>query len=691
MSPHRFQTEWPHDILAVGSGSVFFSLLSALNESGFSEINLCMTSSAQGDRQRLAEWLGQTRKAAPEAKVREVALGREDADGWREVVRPYQMILYASQEGNPGELLRLGQACREENKALLPAVCLHQTGVAGPLVQPGLEGDGLDGGWESAWRRLHMAAFCQGPERQPVSSAAGALLANVLVSRLLKYAAGESEAGDGASLYLLNLETLEGSWHVFLPHPFAAGRKEIAIENLQNSGRRFEQNADCSRLDQISERRHEQMSDQRHEQFPDRRLEQTADGRLEQIADGRRVQTTNGRLEQSTDGSTPDGWFAYFSRLTSEQTGIFHTWEEGALSQLPLAQCRVQAADPLSEGPASLLPDIVCAGLTHVEARREAGLAGIEAYVSRLAEALLDETGGFIGIGAGETVEEAIHRGLQDCLSESFRRRTCGQTRVQAGERGQERKQEQELVQEQEEELVQEMVQVQAQEQAQAVEREQEQTKEQMHEQRHKQTREQAEEWTNVLKQGRTNEQGHMQLHERTNGRAHIQPLGQIPSAVCVRLGKVDDKRCRYYLQALSIMQGEPVIGLGEAVSGFPVFWVGTGEAWYGGVGLNDTFALRNALRAALVKAQNTQYPSGSGGQPANVVEIPSLQLKQDASVRLDIGRFDGTFEPEVLSEALQVVKRNGQHLTALDLAVEPFLKELAVFGVSLREGEASF
>ena len=74
----------------------------------------------------------------------------------------------------------------------------------------------------------------------------------------------------------------------------------------------------------------------------------------------------------------------YFSRLTSEETGIFHTWEERNLTQLPLAQCYVQAVNPVSEGPADLLPEVVCAGFTHEEAKREAGLTGIEMYVSQM-------------------------------------------------------------------------------------------------------------------------------------------------------------------------------------------------------------------------------------------------------------------------------------------------------------------
>ncbi|OMG47487.1 hypothetical protein BK140_21140, partial [Paenibacillus macerans] len=357
-----------------------------------------------------------------------------------------------------------------------------------------------------------------------------------------------------------------------------------------------------------------QSPEQWIKQSPERWIKQSPEQRIKQSPEQWIKQSPERWIKHTSERSLPAGWFSYFGRLTSGQIGIFHAWEEGGLSQLPLAQCRVQAADPLSEGPASLLPDLVCAGLTHEEARREAGLAGIEAYVSRLAEALLDETGGVVGIGAGETAEEALRRGVEAYLCETLRMRICGQTREQADERE----------------------------------------------------------------------------HEGTREQVHKQSQELVPSAACVRLGNVEDKHCRYYLQVLNIMRGEPVIGLGEAVSGFPVFWAGTGGAWYGGVGLNHTFALRNALRAALMMAQNTQDPPGSGCRPANVLEIPSVQLKQNASVLIDIDSINETFQPEVLSDVLQVVRKKGYHLNVVDLAVEPFLKELAVFGVSLRVGGTS-
>ena len=71
-------------------------------------------------------------------------------------------------------------------------------------------------------------------------------------------------------------------------------------------------------------------------------------------------------------------------------------------------------------------PEVVCAGFTHEEAKRHAGLTGIEMYVSQLIDSHVKEfknqndhidsriPEGFMGIGAGETIEEAVCRGLKD-------------------------------------------------------------------------------------------------------------------------------------------------------------------------------------------------------------------------------------------------------------------------------------
>ncbi|OME93911.1 MULTISPECIES: putative thiazole-containing bacteriocin maturation protein [Paenibacillus] len=528
---YRFQSYRQAKVLVVGSGPFLISAISALLESGLPNFSVLVSGSDSTDRQRMSELAAHACKTDSEVAIEEVVLQKEEARCWREVVRPFDSILFVSREEDIKELQALHVACREEKKVFLSAVCLQQVGLAGPLVHPDAQGC-----WESAWRRIHQSAISKDPQLHTFSSTAGAMLANVIVFELFKKMTRADDSEQNNRFYLLDLETLEGKWHSFMPHPLVTGLG--APEWIHDFDLQLER-----------------------------------------------------RSSKSENGLIP-----YFNRLTSAESGVFHVWEEGDLKQLPLSQCRVQVIDPLSEGPAGLLPDMICSDLTHEEARREAGLSGIEAYVSRMADLLVStlpshqgvedsrmETQEFIGIGAGETFAEGICRGLQRCLEE-------------------------------------------------------------------------------VL------------------GQQHAY---QLPFVSRVQLGAVEDKHCLFYLQALTTMKGEPLIALGEEVSGFPVVWVGTRDGWYGNVGLNVTMALRKALHKALLAAQN--QPDGLKSQ---ALSFSSVHLEEQVPIRLEIPACETTLQPEVLQSALQVLNRNSKRLLALDLTVEPFLKEeiAGVFGVVLQE-----
>lgn len=530
---YRFQVYRQAKVLAVGSGPFFVSLVSALIESGLPKFHVLITDSVSTNRRRLMELVAHARKTDFEVTVEEVTVKKEGVSSWREIVQPFDSILYVSQEGDVEELRALHAVCREEKKAFLPAICLQEAGLAGPLVHPDSESC-----WESLVRRIHQSALYKDQQLSTFSSTAGAMLANVIVFELFKEITGVTESEQKNRFFLLDLETLEGNWHSFMPHPLVIGR-----------------------------------------------------------AAAEWVQDFDMRIEQGLSRGEPGKLLLYFSQLTSEVSGIFHSWEEGDLKQLPLAQCRVQAVDLLSEGPAELLPNIVCTGLTHEEARREAGLAGIEAYVSRTVNLLVTtlppyqegsmvEPQEFVGVGAGETFAEGVCRGLQRCLAEELSK----------------------------------------------------------------------------------------------------QQVNQHNLVTRVQLSAVEDERCRFYLQALTTMQGAPIIGLGEEVSGFPVIWVGTNGRWYGSAGLNITMALRNALQQALMKAQNE-----ADCLTAQALEVSSVHLEEKVPLNLLIPACEEPIQSEVLQSAMQVLEQNHKRLLVFEPALEPFLKEglTGVFGVLLREEES--
>lgn len=514
---YRFQCYRKSKVLAIGSGSFFVSLVASLLESGLPRFYMLITDTMPTNRKRIQELEDHKRKVDREVLLEEVAYDKEK--GWWEVIQPFEAILYVSQDGDVEELKTLNAICKEAKKLFLPAICHKQVGMAGPLLHPDTEGC-----WESAWRRIHSTVFDKGSQlQQAYSATAGALLANVITFELVKKITGIDNATQTKPFFLLDLKTLEGNWHSYLPHPFVSGFPQITrVENI----------------DQLLQK----------------------------------DEKKNGNI------------LTFFSQLTSPEAGIFHQWEEGDLPQLPLSRCKVQVVDPLSKGPAKLLPEMIVSGLTHEEARREAGLSGIEAYVSRMVELLLDDrlvdSEEFASIGTGETVAEALYRGLQKCLTEELEKRQAD----------------------------------------------------------------------------------------------------EIPSVVRVSVDKVEDKYCRFYLQALTAIDKDPIIGLGEELFGFPVMWVKLNGQWYRNVGIHKTLALRSALQQALAASQSSRNES----------YIP-VDLQAREQQNLIIPAYEEMRYQELVQFAMQVLKENGQEITVLDLTLEPFLKEnlAGVFGVLLREEES--
>jgi len=367
----RFESYRNKNVLAVGSGPFLTSLVSSLIESGLAKLQVLITDEVPTNKGRLMELVDHARKTDPEVELKEVILNE---NGWRETLKPFDSILYVTQKENLGELDLLHAICRTDKKLFLPAVYHKQVGIAGPIIHPDSEA-----GWDSAWRRLHSSVLVDEQQIPDGSAISGAMLANMIVFEFFKEAAGITKPNQRNRIFLLDLETLEGSWHSFLPHPLETGK--ITAEEVES---------------------------------------------LEM------------RLEVHSERVEPEKLLYFFSLLTSKETGLFHIWEEGDTKQLPLAQCRVQPVDALSEGPAELLDEVICSGMTHEEARREAALTGIEEYASRLGRYIVPRhSDEFVAIGAGETFAECVGRGLQKCLTEKLRKQQLNQkntiSRVQLG------------------------------------------------------------------------------------------------------------------------------------------------------------------------------------------------------------------------------------------------------------------
>ncbi|KFM99878.1 putative thiazole-containing bacteriocin maturation protein [Bacillus clarus] len=346
----KFQTYREANVLVIGSGDMFTSLVSSLLESGLPKFHYLITDHEETNYNRIHELVEKAYSTDENVLIQEIDTTIDRS--LNEVFEPFDWILYVSQNGDIESLRAIHAICREEKKNFIPAICLQQVGLAGPVVTTDREEC-----WESAWHRIHENTIQNEQPPEPFSPIAGAMLANIIVFELFKHVAGASHREQNPQFFLLDFETLEGNWHSFIKHPLATD-ESFTIETV-----------------------------------PDL--------------------TEN--LERHAEQYTSTEIFRFFDTLTSREAGIFHMWDERDLYQLPLSQCYIQVANPLSEGPTSLLPLITCGGLTHNEARREAGLTGIEAYVEEIIHRLIPEHND-IGIGAGETMTEGVYRALQSHL-----------------------------------------------------------------------------------------------------------------------------------------------------------------------------------------------------------------------------------------------------------------------------------
>lgn len=495
---YRFQLSRQTKILAAGTGSFLTKLVRSLIDSGFSRIRAIVTDASGHALDELAEISEQTESG--------LEIGFAETQHWREAVRSADWVLYVSDRGFTDDLHDLQTFCLEENKGFIPGICLKQVGLAGPVFQQ--HGDSR---FEAAWRRLHRSALHEERTLGTFPLAGKDMLANVIVFELMKAAAELEPLSKKNQVYLLDLATLEGGWHAFLPHPdFSCGKDSAEL-----------------------------------------------------ICD------LEAKLSEHPGKETESRLFQCFTELTSPVTGIFHLWEEKHLPQLPLAQCFVQTVDPLSSGPAELLPETVSVGLTHQEARREAGLTGIEMYASRLTRSYPNN--GDFAIATGETLAEGVLRGLEKCLEH----RLC--ERIKSGK---------------------EMISL-------------------------------------------------------------------------VQLDGIEDRHSAFYLKALTVLYGQPEIGLGKNIEGFPVAWAGIRGRWYRSSGLNITSALRKVLERAL-----TDKDPLKGADV--LLEPGELKLAIPVSAALQ-------------KTLLSALKNNrGLQLYVYELPVEPFLKEklAGIYCVQLRKEE---
>lgn len=529
---HAFQAYRQQKPLVAGSGSFVPALIHALWESGCPHVHYAVTDASLVNKARLTELHAHVRKKDDEAKLTELTVREQSRACWEKTLAPVSAVLYGSDSGDRSEMELVYALCQERGIVFIPVFLLLQKGIAGPVMQPSSPVC-LD----SVVRRFHRVFLSGNAEDHPFTATSAALLANAAVMEWFKHVTGVVKAESAGKLFLLDLDTLTGSWRTAMPHPLVKSKPRFLPVDEQSFF----------------------------------------------------AETT----------SPKDGLLAAFQSWTSPDVGIFHTWEEGELIQLPLSQCQVQAVDPVAVGPAELLPVRICPGYTHEEARKEAGLAGTEMYVSRLMSACgiqaagihlhddapsMPDSAGEIGfaIGAGESAAEAACRALEHYLQAVLAK----------------------------------------------------------------------------------------EVREQPPAAALVQWTGQ-------------DEPCLFYARALALQKQGHKIAKGADLCGFPVYWVGTENGWYGSVGLHDTLALRKALQTALQNSQGV--PDEQIAYAVKALEVALDEREQ----QVELPPFPES-EETLWQQARDVLAKERLVPVLRNAAVETFLQEdlSRVIALALRAEE---
>ncbi|MCU5584215.1 putative thiazole-containing bacteriocin maturation protein [Bacillus toyonensis] len=356
---YRFQLYRQTKVLLIGSGSLLVTLVLSLIKSGLPKFSMMITDLQKTDMQRIKEIVVEARHSQQEIEITTLTA---DKNSWEDILRPFDSILYGVIENDFNQLCLIEAICKEEMKTFLPVTILKDVAFVGPLVHSKSEAC-----WKSAYCRLHKTTSDGNYLADSNPQTAVALLANMMVFEQFRKFTGLLDTQID-TIYLLHLETLEGSWHTFYPHPIVT--RQAYAEPVKD---------------------------------PISLLEETKSKQLD--------------------------LYSLFNMLTSKETGIFHIWEEEDLVQMPLSQCKIQVASSLSEGTTKLNPDMVCSGITHEEARREAGLVGIESYMRDFSKTSIlekyqlnkEESWGF---GTGETAAEGLCRALKNWVDQEFIKQT---------------------------------------------------------------------------------------------------------------------------------------------------------------------------------------------------------------------------------------------------------------------------
>lgn len=394
------------NILVVGRGNFVTVMLTVLKRYGASHIQVVLLDASSEEVHQLASFLEPWKASANPATTRPQSgserltppflLNVENLPSTKLIEclhnrKECTSVFYVSRLTKPiPEMTWMETSCKTNRQLLYPAVLLAKRGMAGPF---GHTAHIPAPSWMETWRTIHKPELesSEHESSPPDEISAEWILAEVLANEWLsgtqkqqtKQQAEQqlqqlqqlqyfkqSKQQQRPRYYWLNLSTSEGLWYsVNQVHQSEqaepiSGRLTAYLNDQYGSKQHFEN------IDELS--------------LP----------------------------EELNSAFTVPVWLERLNERTCQVQGLFHVWEEGSLTQLPLHQCRIQPVDPLSAGPATLLDEQVFCGLTALDARRKAALGGLEAFAQRLFQLDTNDQ----AVGCGVSREESQYKAIKELL-----------------------------------------------------------------------------------------------------------------------------------------------------------------------------------------------------------------------------------------------------------------------------------
>lgn len=225
----RFAAFRQSRILIVGAGLPFRALSAALARNGLETLFLAPTANRKENWGEIDEEISASPQFAGESSP---AIVRLEADHVAEELTRFQVVAYCSEEGSLRDVHLLNSQCYQAGIAFLPGIIFGGQSLIGPLVAPGTAGC-----WQCAmlrlsanleerrsaglWKRValgdelieeHFGSFT------PTAK----MLGNSLAFELFKALAGHQQPETTGGVLAQDLETLESSRSLLLPHPLCS-------------------------------------------------------------------------------------------------------------------------------------------------------------------------------------------------------------------------------------------------------------------------------------------------------------------------------------------------------------------------------------------------------------------------------------------------------------------------------------